>query len=216
MKKAKNMKGLANSLNQMFEKEEENSKGGLKVRTLIERQTDVVEKLEKEFGTNLKNKEVKNNMTKQKVNQKTGAVVVAPKVDLKKVEIKAVELLSELKRAVNSGLKLELVKTQSYCAYKLSNKIVFAIRYNKGSLKPQFAISSDQYRKLGFKGKFVDWWTAQYKLENGNIANLKPVAELAVQNIKAKVAAKPKTAVAQKAKTAPKPAKKNKEIARHI
>lgn len=234
MKRAKNLKCLGDALNRMFVEEEERSTGGLKIRqenknfkeevskvkTLTERQSDVMANIEKDLGissTNNNTKEVNKNMTKQKVNQKKGAVVVAPKVDLKKVEMKAVELLGELKKAVNSGLKLELVKTKSYCAYKFLNKIVFAIRYNtKGSLHPQFAISSEQYKELGIKGKFgTDWWVAEYKLENGNIANLKPVAELAIQNIKSKVAKK--TAVAPKAKTAPKPvAKKNKTIVKHI
>ena len=131
------------------------------------------------------------------VKTKVATKIVPPKVDIREVEAKAIELLKAIKDSVNTnGLQLELTrtKTANYCAFKVKGRIAFAIRYTVGGeLQPMFAINEEQYKALGFKGTrghgnaywASDW--AEYPFKAGDdIKKFKPVVEVTLEKYRAK------------------------------
>lgn len=238
MKKAKsNLKKLVKGLNKMAAEEfnykkaitEENKKfekGGLKAR-----QKKVVADLEKEYGTGLKNNKEGGSETmtvkgsvKQAIKVKKTAKVV-PKVNMARQEQKAISLLNELKSSVNcDGLKLEFSShTKSgYCSYKAGRRMVFATKFNShGSILPVFNITEKEYKELGGKGKFGDWWTAEYNFKEKDDKLLSKFAEVSLAKLRKPVdKPKPKVtkAVVKMTKPLAKPVIKKavKEIVRHI
>lgn len=190
-------------------------KGGLKkVKTLSERQSDIREKLDKEYGTNLNKKEV-NKMTKKqdvvtKVKEKK-ATNVTP-VDLEKAEAQTKELLEELSGSFN-GAEVEEVRTVAY-HIKLKSKILVGVKcLVAGGKATYFLVVPESLKNFSatLRGSYArDNWLGEFPLD-GSIKKYSPIIKsVEGKFLKAKPA--PVKPVAKVAKVA----KKNKKIKKTI
>lgn len=233
-KKSGNMKKLIKGLNEMADEElvhgilKENkkfNKEDLKVKTLTERQSDVMANIEKDLGINLSENKKKGGTVTMSKEQgavkeitKTTKQKVAPNVDVREVETQAERYLKELEDSAHMDPgRYEIEETRvGYLTLKSNSRFIAGIRYEicKGVATYAF-VAREPYKNYSdkLKGAYApNNWTVLFPIDGLGVKKF----SLIIGESAEKYQFKAKPVVAPKAKPTKPAVKKVKPVKKHI